>query len=246
MTTASPTLRLSLVRHGQSPSNLRTLLDTAAPGPGLTELGHAQALTVARRFLGSADLLMSSHLTRAQETARAVSDLTGLPVLVREELREVMAGDLEMRNDPDALVRYRSTFLEWTRGDLDARIPGGEDGHEVVHRIDAAVAEVVASGAEHAVLVAHGAVIRTWAGLRSSNVTGFYDDPRLRNTGVVDLQRQASGRWTLESWDGEAPSTLAPYMRAQDPAEVLAALSRLDHPHGGPADPPVDAAPPDR
>ena len=32
-------MRLILVRHGQTPSNIERLLDTGAPGPGLTELG---------------------------------------------------------------------------------------------------------------------------------------------------------------------------------------------------------------
>ncbi|MCM1975585.1 histidine phosphatase family protein, partial [Streptomyces sp. G1] len=36
-------MRLLLVRHGQTPTNVDYLLDTAVPGPGLTELGLAQA-----------------------------------------------------------------------------------------------------------------------------------------------------------------------------------------------------------
>ena len=36
-------MRLILVRHGQTPSNIERLLDTGAPGPGLTELGLAQS-----------------------------------------------------------------------------------------------------------------------------------------------------------------------------------------------------------
>ena len=39
-------MRLILVRHGQTPSNIHGLLDTDAPGPGLTELGLAQAEAV--------------------------------------------------------------------------------------------------------------------------------------------------------------------------------------------------------
>ena len=35
-------MRLILVRHGQSPSNIERLLDTTSPGPSLTELGLEQ------------------------------------------------------------------------------------------------------------------------------------------------------------------------------------------------------------
>ena len=30
-------MRILFVRHGQTPANVRGLLDTAAPGPGLTK-----------------------------------------------------------------------------------------------------------------------------------------------------------------------------------------------------------------
>lgn len=36
-------MRLLLVRHGETPSNVDRLLDTAVPGPGLTRLGERQA-----------------------------------------------------------------------------------------------------------------------------------------------------------------------------------------------------------
>ncbi|POC80683.1 histidine phosphatase family protein, partial [Vibrio vulnificus] len=36
-------MRLILIRHGQTESNVHRLLDTAMPGPGLTELGQQQA-----------------------------------------------------------------------------------------------------------------------------------------------------------------------------------------------------------
>ncbi|GGQ96864.1 hypothetical protein GCM10010216_69080 [Streptomyces flaveolus] len=36
-------MRLLLIRRGQTPSNLKHLLDTEAPGPALTPLGQEQA-----------------------------------------------------------------------------------------------------------------------------------------------------------------------------------------------------------
>lgn len=34
-------MRLLLIRHGETPTNVGYLLDTAVPGPGLTEIGRA-------------------------------------------------------------------------------------------------------------------------------------------------------------------------------------------------------------
>ncbi|BCW50626.1 hypothetical protein StoSoilB13_29680 (plasmid) [Arthrobacter sp. StoSoilB13] len=36
-------MKLLLIRHGQTPGNVAGQLDTAFPGPGLTELGERQA-----------------------------------------------------------------------------------------------------------------------------------------------------------------------------------------------------------
>jgi len=39
-------MKLWLIRHGQTPSNVLGLLDTAVPGPGLTDLGVEQAAAI--------------------------------------------------------------------------------------------------------------------------------------------------------------------------------------------------------
>ncbi len=224
-------MRLTLVRHGQSPSNLETRLDSAAPGPSLTALGASQAAALPERIRGPVDVLYTSHLTRAQETAAPLAAAHGVTPLVREGLREVVAGDLEMRNDPEALVAYRTAFLAWSRGELEPRIPGGEDGHETLARYDAVVAEAVESGAEHAVLVTHGAVVRTWVGARAVNVSGFHGDPRLPNTGVVELHRTEAGTWVLDSWDSLTPDELAPFSVPIDADDLYDRLSFVDQKH---------------
>src|SRR5690606_5754760 len=63
-------MRLTLIRHGQTPSNVRGLLDTGAPGPGLTALGAAQAAALPRLLDGSPiDGVYVSTLIRTHRTA---------------------------------------------------------------------------------------------------------------------------------------------------------------------------------
>lgn len=71
-------MRLLLVRHGQTPSNVRFLLDTAVPGPGLTELGERQAAALPEALAGEdIDALYASTLTRAQLTAAPLAGARG-------------------------------------------------------------------------------------------------------------------------------------------------------------------------
>ena len=63
-------MRLFLIRHGQTSSNVLGLLDTEPPGPGLTELGVKQAAGILGQLVGAPIVaVFSSSATRAQQTA---------------------------------------------------------------------------------------------------------------------------------------------------------------------------------
>jgi probable phosphoglycerate mutase len=89
------------------------------------------------------------------------------------------------------------------------RIPAEEDGNEVMARFGAVVAKAAATRCRHAVLVTHGAVIRSWVGFSATNIHGFHSDPRLGSTGVVTLLQDDRGGWELEAWDRRTPADVA-------------------------------------
>jgi probable phosphoglycerate mutase len=201
-------VRIILIRHGQTPSNVAGLLDTAPPGPGLTELGVEQADAVPVALAGERiDAVFASTLTRAQDTAAPLAAARGLPVIVRDGLREVAAGDLEMRGDLEAVHAYLSVVRRWLDGQVEVRMPGGESAVEVLERFDAvateAANEVPDGGA--AALVSHGAAIRIWAAARAVNLPNTFGAiNNLRNTGVVILDGDPAGGWTAVSWTDAA------------------------------------------
>ena len=122
-------MRLILIRHGQTPSNVLNLLDTSVPGPELTELGlrQAQALPDAlARNLPEVSIaaLYASSQTRAQQTAAPLAAALGLDVQIREGIREIAAGEMEMKGDPPSVIAYLRTARSWLQGQLDVRMPG--------------------------------------------------------------------------------------------------------------------------
>ena len=206
-------MRLILIRHGQTPSNVDHFLDTAVPGPGLTELGLAQAAALPKALAGEpVDGIFASNLVRTQLTAAPLAAALGLPVEVRDGLREVSAGSLEMRNDREAIIAYLQTVYSWVKGDLDVHMPGGPNGHETFDRFDAVIAELQAAGHRTPVVVSHGAMIRAWCSSRAANVEpDFIVDNALSNTGVAVMESDdgeddggAPGSWNLLTWMGEA------------------------------------------
>ncbi|MFK0149002.1 histidine phosphatase family protein [Streptomyces griseus] len=233
-------MRLLLIRHGQTPSNLGHFLDTARPGPGLTDLGVRQASALPRALAGE-DIasLYASTLTRTQLTAAPLAAELGIQVRVRDGIRELSAGDLEMRADEDAVRQYLTTAFGWSAGDIARRMPGGENGTEALARFDAVVAEAAGAGERSTVaLVSHGAAIRVWTAARARNVTvGFAAEHRLENTGVVVVEGSPASGWTALSWAG----TVVPGVTASGAADAGPAGRTLRGPkQEPPAGPPSD------
>jgi len=208
-------MRLLLIRHGQTPSNVLGLLDTGLPGPGLTVLGHGQAAALPDSLAGQRiDAIYASVQRRAQLTAAPLAAARGLPVRVRGGLREVSAGDLEMLGDEESTRTYLWTLRQWMTGDLALTMPGGPDGGQVLTRFDGVVDEVIGSlrrdvGADGcAALFAHGAILRLWAVVRASDLATIEDifgrHHTLHNTGMIVVDAAASGSWRIASWAGQA------------------------------------------
>ena len=197
-------MRLLLIRHGQTPGNVAGRLDTAPPGPGLTELGQRQAAEIPDALRHeSVEAVYASTLTRTQLTAAPLAADRRLDVTVLPGIHEIAAGALENARDRESVRSYLETAFAWGLGDLDARMPGGADGHEFFGRFDESIERVAAAGAGPAVVFSHGAAIRVWVAGRAINVPPmFAGEHDIQNTGVVELEGSPQLGWTLLSWQG--------------------------------------------
>ncbi len=198
-------MRLHLVRHGQTPHNVSGALDTGRPGAGLTDLGRRQADALVGA-LGDEPVaaVVASPLVRTHLTAQPLAAHLGLPIRVVEGLEEISAGDLELRTEPDAARAYDAVLLAWFAGDLGAARPGAADGHGFLERYDAALRDVAdevageVGGDGTAVVVSHGAAIRSWLVLRLGA-----PDRRLHNTAGAVLEGDPEAGWALVDWTGD-------------------------------------------
>ncbi|MFT3861812.1 histidine phosphatase family protein [Micropruina sp.] len=196
-------MRLLLARHGRTASNVAALLDTAPPGPGLDEFGRAQARRLVDRLAHhELDAVYSSHLTRAVQTAEPTAAARGLSPAVLPGLREIGAGDDERSAD---LRRYFAVLRSWGEGDATARIPGGESGVEFIARYTAAVRQIAESGHQVALLVSHGAAIRTWAGYVMPQLHAALGSFGIPNTTVIIADGDPDAGWTLAGIDYPDP-----------------------------------------
>lgn len=200
-------MRLYVVRHGQTSSNVARLLDTAFPGADLDDAGRQQAEALVGRLAGrDLDAIYASDLVRTQQTAAPLAAERGLDVMVLGGLREIQAGDDELS---PTWQRYVEVLQSW-RHDPTNRVPNGEDAIAFFSRFDAAIAEIAATGHDHVLLVSHGAALRMWI---TARVGGIDPDEvvhrRLDNTTIVTVDGDPEAGWTFVAWDEPAPLTPA-------------------------------------
>ncbi len=190
-------MRLILIRHGETQSNVDHLLDTAHPGAPLTDNGLQQALDLAESIAHEhIDALFVSTLTRAQQTAAPLAQKRRIPASIIDGVHEIAAGVEEMNSDWSG---YVGMLNSWSPDNLDARLEDGESAREFMARFDAAVAAIEAEGHRSVAVVSHGAALRVWALAQDPAVAGELAGP-LRNTEWIVLNGSSATGWTVERW----------------------------------------------
>ena len=86
-------MKLLLIRHGESEADLLDVHEGRADF-ALTERGHRQAQAMAEYVSANyhVDRIYASTLTRAMQTARQLSDATGVPIRQEPDLMEFNNG----------------------------------------------------------------------------------------------------------------------------------------------------------
>ncbi len=211
-------MRLILIRHGRTRSNVEALLDTAIPGADLDDVGHRQAASLVKT-LGEEDIagLFASDLVRTQQTATPLSEERGLDIEILGGLREIQAGDQEMAPNWDL---YIDVLRSWGTGRFDVSRPGGDTFHGFFARFDDAIGSIAEAGHEVAALVSHGAALRAWTGRRVRDLTPYDTAVRvLGNTGIITLEGDPDDGWRLAGWQDGVP-TAAPGSAAAAPVST--------------------------
>jgi probable phosphoglycerate mutase len=219
----APETTLILVRHGESASNAGAWISSIATCGGLTDLGRAQAEALRARFVAergpAPDVVLSSTMRRARETAEIVAAAWDADVEAWPELGEREPGECEGLSYEDYTTRYgRTPYADWE----EPMSPGGESHGEFQARIAAVHDRVLDELAgRRVVAVCHGGII---VGTAIALIQGSPAVPGQRLP-WVNPRNSSISEWR----HGEAPAPLAAWRLARynDHAH-LAALGAAD------------------
>jgi ribonuclease H / adenosylcobalamin/alpha-ribazole phosphatase len=142
-----------LLRHGQTRLSTEQRFAGTVDVP-LTETGVRQAEAAAARLAarGGLDLIVTSPLQRARQTADVVAAATGAAVQPEEGFREGGFGKWEGLSFAEASSQWPEEMAAWLARPGTSP-PGGESFADVAHRVGVALDELLAAQPARTVLI---------------------------------------------------------------------------------------------
>jgi probable phosphoglycerate mutase len=200
-------MRLVLIRHGEAHAGFHGPIAGPKGCAGLTPLGRRQAEALRDHLATSgrlrADLLVSSVLPRAIETAAIIAPGLGLELAEPDcDLCEIHTGDADGVDWADYNASHGSFDME---AEPDRVFASGGDSWNSFHRRVGGVVERFARERPDSTVAAvcHAGVIMATMRLLLG-ITDPATSAHLRpsNTGLTEWEHeQASGRWFLRSYN---------------------------------------------
>ncbi len=191
---------LLAIRHGETAWNSQGRFQGHLNSE-LNQEGLAQANALGARFVNERfDLLFSSDLGRALQTASAIAMCTGHEMVVEPRLRERNMGIFQGLTPAEVQARYPGEYARFSTRDPDYVIPEGESMRQFFERSVACFTELAArhAGLTLAAITHGGVLAMLYRHARAMPLETARDFP-LHNAGVNRF-RHRLGAWQLQSW----------------------------------------------
>ena len=147
-------IELTIVRHGQDE---RDKLGGWSDNH-LTEIGASEVECLCDQLDSYYDVILSSDLVRAIETANIIKKRIDVPVVYCEGLRETNNGLLKNLTKEEFNIKYPGLY--WSSLRMDERYPDGESPNEFYNRVKETFVKILENyKGKKVLIVTHGGVI---------------------------------------------------------------------------------------
>lgn len=181
--------RVLLLRHGESADP--TVFHGAESDIGLSPRGERQAVTVAPLLAAYApDVVVSSAMRRARDTARPIATTCGVPHLIEPDLHERRVGALSGTPFAQADGVWPETLRRWVAGETWYAPDGAESFDDIRARVLPAWDRLVSRYRERClVVVAHGVVCKVlfFSLLPELSVADWHRIGPVKNAAISEL-----------------------------------------------------------
>jgi broad specificity phosphatase PhoE len=154
--------KIYLIRHGETEWNKEGRSQGCSNDIPLSDEGMIQAASIANRLKNEEiDLVFSSNLKRAFQTAKAIAAYHNKEVVMHKEFMEISFGEWEGLKIDEIKERYMDVFNIWRDTPHIAKVPGAESLLEIKERSMTKLMEIVNTEKDKNILiVSHGITIK--------------------------------------------------------------------------------------
>lgn len=159
-------MKIIFIRHGETDSNVKNIMQGAGMDTLLNARGIQQAKELAEKAKNfGIEKIYSSKLTRAIQTATLTAAACGLDVEPIEGIEEFHYGEVEGMYVPDAIEKFgvdKVLFFETDVCAYDFSLPGGETINQCLIRLKSAIEKIKKDNEgkhEKVAVFSHGAVL---------------------------------------------------------------------------------------
>jgi probable phosphoglycerate mutase len=212
-------LKLYFLRHGQTAyCQTGGYCGNPENDPGLTPEGVKMAKAFAEAYQSlSWTAIYSSPLGRAVQTAKPLCELTGLPMHLRDGLKEIAYGEWEGLHPTEVDRLFHDDYVRWLTDPAWHAPPGGERAVDIALRAWQVVQEIEQTYRDGNILiVSHKATLRILLCMLLGIDVGRYRDRFAMPVGALTIVEMSErgpffhiigDRCHLPEWLRELPST---------------------------------------
>lgn len=175
-------MKIYSTRHGQTSYNKKEII-LGTTDITLDSTGREQAEVLADKIadLDCIDLIISSPMTRAMQTARTVADKCGLDIIIEERFREWNYGEYEGKS------RFTEGFAD---NKVNFGVKMGKNGESLLqlsHRVYSALDDIIKMYNDKTVLiVSHGGICRVIETYFNDMTTAVFSNWFMENCGLIE------------------------------------------------------------
>lgn len=190
-----------LIRHGETEFNRLGIVQGSGVDSDLNEQGLRQAEQFYLKYqYHPFDRVYTSALRRTHQSVQSFLE-TGIPHTILPELNEISWGEYEGKESKDFWKEdYFKMVDAWKNGDLEYRIPGGENPLELQSRQKIALQHILSRPQEEQILICmHGRAMKSFLCLMLDIPLNKMDEFEHQNLCLYLLEHQNGSFQLLET-----------------------------------------------
>lgn len=187
---------LYIIRHGETTGNDAGRFQ-GSTDCGLSERGRRQIERLGERCRDLPfEVLISSPLVRARETAEAANRYHGLPLQIEPDVAEMHCGDWEEKSWDELRTGYPAEMELWREKPWLFQSPGGENMQQVYQRVTRALLRILEENRGKTIaVVSHGCAIRNaLCFFHGYDIERINEIPWVRNTSITRIDVDGHGK----------------------------------------------------